>query len=124
MSLLVNDNGRAKTYVVVDPSGELVLAGFNYVQEAQRGLVDLQKTASAELAIHNITHPKCPDWLKAYLRSDRDYCQAKASENLAGAATLRKQAAGLVSQAEEAEKRASEWRALAEAAPAPKEPGM
>jgi hypothetical protein len=73
MSLLVNENGSLKTYAVVDNRMRTMVAAFNYVQQAQKGLIELQKLrkdAADDLTFHNITHPMCPDWLQEIVRSD------------------------------------------------------
>lgn len=107
MSLLVNANGRPKTYVVVNTRTRTVVAAFNWVGEAMKAVT---RDGAVDLTLHNITHPKCPDWLKELVRSDRVYCSRKAEDLDANAAALRRKATDLVAQAEEYERRAAEWR--------------
>jgi len=124
MSMFVNENGSLKTYAVVDTRAETVLATFNYVGEADKGMKALIKDGAGDLALHNITHPKCPDWLQDLIRSDSEYCSRKAADLDARAASLRRKAAAIVEEAEGYEGRAAKWRELAEAASAPSGPGM
>jgi hypothetical protein len=53
MSLLVNADGRPKTYVVVDNRARTVVAAFNWVGEADRGLKELRKDGADDLTLHN-----------------------------------------------------------------------
>lgn len=124
MSLLLNEDGSVKTYVVVDPHARTVLAAFNTVQRADKGLRELEKAGAENLSLHNMTHPKCPDWVMDFVRSDPDYCSRMAADNDKRAAALRRKAADLVSQAEGNERRAANWRELSEAASVPSVPGM
>lgn len=124
MSMFVDENGRPRTYAVVDPAARQLLATFNWIGVADRGMKDLQKAGHGELTIHNITHPKCPDWLKEMVRADKDYCRIRAEEFDASGRVYRSRAAALTTEAEKRETTAAEWRALSEAAPAPRGPGM
>jgi hypothetical protein len=126
MSLLVNENGSLKTYAVVDNRTKAVVAAFNYVGQAHKGFIELQKLrkdGADDLAFHNITHPKCPDWLQEIVRSDQDYCSQMAKDLDKDAAALRRKAADLVAQAEELERNAAKWRELSESASVPSGPG-
>jgi hypothetical protein len=127
MSLLVNENGSLKTYAVVDNRTRTVVAAFNYVQQAHKGFIELQKArkdGADDLAFHNITHPMGPDWLQEIVRSDQDYCSQMAKDFDKGAAALRRKAADLVAQAEGLERHAAEWRELFESASVPSSPGL
>jgi hypothetical protein len=118
MSLLVNADGSLKTYAVVNNRARTVVAAFNTIQKADKGLKELQKDGADDLTLHNITHPKCPDWLQEIIRS------RKAEIFDAEAAALRRKATDLVAQAEEVERRASEWREFSECASVPSGPGL
>ncbi|MGY3582044.1 hypothetical protein ACVIGB_001034 [Bradyrhizobium sp. USDA 4341] len=124
MSILVNADGRTKIYVAIDAHAETVLEAYSTVQAADKGVRALLKGGAENVTFHNITHPKCPDWLKEFVRSDREYCSRVAADLDKRAAGFRNQAADLVAQAENYERRASEWRELSEAAPASSGPGV
>lgn len=119
MSPLVNEDGSLKTYVVVDLKARTIIGAFNWAGEASKGLAALRKDATGELALHNLTHNACPEWLKDLIRSDAEYCRGKADTLDARAVGLRARAAELVSQAEEQERLATRWRERAEVASAP-----
>jgi hypothetical protein len=125
MSLLVNANGSLKTYAVVDNRARTMVAAFNTVQQADKGLKELQKDRPRDdLSLHNITHPKCPDWLQELVRSDEAYCSRRAADFDKEAAALRRNAADLVARAEGYEKRAADWRGLSWSPSVPSGPGM
>jgi hypothetical protein len=125
MSILVNADGSPKTYAVVDPQAKTVLATFNWVGAAAKGMEKLKKAGGVDdLMLHNLTHPKCPDWLKEIVTSDVVYCSGKAASFEAQAAGLRNKAATLVAEAEDWGRRAAEWRELAVAASGPEGPGI
>lgn len=124
MSLLVSDHGGLKTYVVVDPRAKEVVAAFSWAREASRGLKELQEDRGDDLTLHNITHPKCPDWLKEFVRSDRTYCKRRAEHLDARAAAIRRNASELIVEAEGYERHASEWRQLSETVSPPTEPSI
>lgn len=125
MSLLVDPDGSLKNYVVVNTREETVLAAYNWVGEAGKGMKELAKGGVSDLALYNITH-SCPDWLKEWVRSDSEYCSRKADGIEKRAAALRRQAANLLDQAEEMERRAAKWRELSrpDEAPIGPVPGM
>jgi hypothetical protein len=122
MSQFTNPNGSVKTYAVVDAAAQEVLGVFGWAGEADKGMKELQRGRERTLDVHNVTHPKCPDWLKEIVKSDKAYCTRRADENDGEAAALRRRAAEIVAEAERFEARAAGWRRLAEAAPEPDAP--
>ncbi len=121
--MFVDLKGRLKTYAMVDPVKKLVLATCSYVgQDSDRVMQNLKKAGHENLVLHNLTHPKCPDWLREMMRADPDYCRGRMDQYDARARTLRSRAAALVTEAEEEEARAAQWRELVEAASKPKDP--
>ena len=132
MSIFVNDDGTLKTYAVVITSQKKVIAAFNWVGEAAKckgnaqdsGDAEMLKGGTEDIELHNLTHPKCPDWLQELVRSDPAYCAGKAKKYDAFAAGLRAKAAKLVAEATEYEASAAEWRGRSEAVAAQRPPGM
>ncbi len=96
MSVMVDENGRAKTYAIVDARTQTLIAGCMYIGEADKAA----RRLGSGLTIHNVTHPKCPDWLKATIMADPAYCGARAAEFRADAARLRRKAAALTEEAD------------------------
>jgi hypothetical protein len=117
MSLLVNEDGSVRNYVVIDPVARTVLAGYNTVQQAHKGVTALKKDGSVpEAILHNITHNACPDWLKEYVRSDSAYCARRADEIEKRADAYRRRAAAELEAAEQLDATAARFRAYAESA--------
>lgn len=117
MSTFVKD-GQVTTYAVVDPGAQMVLSVHFGVGEAIRARKWQQSSSGDELVLHNITHSKCPEWLKELVLADGEYCNAQVTRAEKSAATLRRKADELVSQAEDYDRRANTWRERAEAAAA------
>lgn len=123
MSLLVNANGTVKTYVIADDRAKKIVEAFDYVGQACKRRNELEK-ADANLSIHNITHSKCPEWLRDLIRADGEYCNRRAVLLDEEAMALRRKAAELVVRAEEYEGRAAEWRNLQATASTPNGTGI
>jgi truncated hemoglobin YjbI len=124
MSMLVNDDGSVRIYVAIDTLAKTVVAAYNTVQQADKGVKALQKEGVQNLHFHNITHTKCPEWLQDFAKSDAEYCLSRVATFEKIAARLRKDAEELVNQAETRERSAAKWRELAEAAAAAPAPTM
>lgn len=118
MSQFVNPDGRLKAYAIVDERARVIVGTCNWAGEALKAMEDLGKSHPGPLAMHNLTHPACPDWFQEEVRSDPAYCGKRAQDFEAHAAALRLKAATAVAEAERYEEQAAAWRELAEAAPA------
>lgn len=117
MSMFVKD-GQAITYVVVNPVTQTVLSTHNWINQAHKAKENSERSCGVTLAVHNITHSKCPDWLKEMILSDSGYCQERARVAEKGTAGLRKRADDLIAQADAYDRQANEWLAQANAAEA------
>lgn len=106
----VNSDGSPKFYAVVDTHAKTVLATCNYVGEAARTMKDLERNGAGNLAMHNLTHPICPDWLQELIRSDPGYCAGRARMLDREAAGLRTKMEEIAARADEIERRAAVWR--------------
>jgi len=104
-SILVDSDGRAKTYVVVDDAAQRIVAATSYFDRD----LSRMKAAGVNLTIHNLTHPKCPDWLRAAIKADPAYCAAKAAEYDRRADALRQRADALLDEAAAAQATANIW---------------
>ncbi|MFD1628112.1 hypothetical protein [Azospirillum griseum] len=117
---MVDEKGSAKTYAIVDVCAQTLVAGCHTIQDAMKA----ERTLGGELAIHNVTHPKCPDWLKAMIMADAAYCAARAAEYQDRSGDLRRKAAAIIEEADQAQAisdryaQAAENAASAEAASA------
>jgi hypothetical protein len=124
MSLLVNPDGSPRTYVVADTKARKIVASTNWIGHAAKGMKQLQAEGASDLAIHNLTHPKCPEWIQDLAKSDPAYCLGRAAAFAQRETHLRKSAAALIVDADSYQAHAATWRELAEAASAPSAPGM
>lgn len=116
MSMLTNPDGTVKTYVTVDDQEEKILAAYNGFATAKKGTDELIAGGAKNATLHNLTHtPTCPDWLKAAVRADPDYCAGRAADFEARANALRAQAVKLNSEAADHDLKAQLWRADMEA---------
>jgi hypothetical protein len=116
MSVMVDENGRAKTYAIVDARAQTLVAGCMYIGEADKAARKAERRLGGELTIHNVTHPKCPDWLKATIMADPAFCGARAAEYRADAARLRRKAAALTEEADRAQAISDRYAHAAESA--------
>ena len=107
---LLNDDGSCCTYAITDDSACKILGAVSYVGEASKLRSKLEKDTGLPLAVHNLTHPKCPSWLVALRDADQAYCRARAADLDSKAATARFKASNLLKEARELEQRAAHWR--------------
>lgn len=121
MSILLNADGTTRTYVVIDPAERTVLGGYSGINAAVTGqkLLNHEHHVDRELVIHNLTHPKIPDWLKDFMYADRDYCARRAKDLAASGKGYRRKAADAIAEAERLEGLAAQWEARAEQASDP-----
>lgn len=115
MAELVNADGTPKTYAIANLRTQTLVAGFNGAMDASKAMNSLRKEGHADLALHNLTHQKCPGWLLDLARSDAGYCIGRARDFEKNASSVRRKAEALVAQAESLEKTATTWRELADA---------
>lgn len=121
MSILLNPNGSTRTYVVVDPQEETVLAGYTGIGAAVTGkkLLNHEHHVDRELVVHNITHTAIPAWLKDFVHADPAYCAQRAKDLQASGAGYRRKAAEAIAEADRLEGLAAEWQARADRAADP-----
>ena len=110
MSMLLDASYGGMIYVVGCEHEKRLLAAFPTIQQAMRGLNELSSTGSDALSIHNITHSKCPEWIKRIVLSDTEYCAWKAKGLENRAYVLRFKASALIAEAEHLEEHALAWR--------------
>jgi hypothetical protein len=124
MSIFVNDDGKPKTYAIVDEASGEVAAAIDYYGSAEREKKNIECATGRKLAIFNLTHPRCPKWILDIAWADEAYCQAQAGGYDQRASALRRKAADLIKEAVQYETTADIWRARGEAAETNKAPKM
>jgi len=75
-SMLTDTDGRPMTYAVVNADDQVILGAADTIQQAMK----LASAMPCAPAVHNLTHSKCPDWLKAAVKADPAYCAARAAD--------------------------------------------
>jgi len=109
MSMLIEGADGVMTYVVGDERVKQLVAAFPTIQQASRGQRALQDAGQADLVLHNITHPKCPEWIREIVLADPDYCARMATNTQTRADGVRRQAEALMAEVERLERVARKW---------------
>jgi hypothetical protein len=113
MVSFVDANGRALDCIIVECRQRVILNSFwAWGADACAAVDGLRKADPAgEYIEFDASSPTCPDWIKAILRADIPYLNAKAAEFDRFAANCRRQAAEAIEKAERLESLAIDYRA-------------
>lgn len=123
MSMLLDGSDSVMGYVVGCEHDKKLLAAFPTIGRAVRGKEALQAAGHDNLVLHNITHSKCPEWIKEIVLADTEYCARMESNMQKRADGLRRQVDGLMAEIERIEALARVWREAKGSASSPS-PGI
>jgi hypothetical protein len=109
MSMLVRNGKDPVVYVICDEHVMVLVDAFSTIGEAVRRRDALQLDGRKHLALHNLTHSTCPEWVKNLVNADPEYCDARAQHIQERADGMRRAAAEKMAEAARLEAMAQEW---------------